>query len=619
MEKGELIMTKELETLNEETEKSKIVNASMYIDALKSSGYKSTYNAIAEIVDNSIDAEADDIFIIGEQKIAGNGEKKIVSFAFLDNGRGMDYETLKGCLTIGYTTNQERKGMGRFGVGLPQASVFVCNRVEVYSWQHGISHCKKVYLDVEEVKAKNLNEIAEPIEASIPDKYKQFIKWNGADRSFDFSEKGTLVIWTKCTTVDHKKWKTCVSHMSEDLGRKYRYFLANNSKRIRMIELTSLQEEIMYPNDPLYLMTPSQECVPDDVQTFIDGNYDSKKYNLSTGYTESLFEVYKTGDENSTKLTIQYEENDEVKTGTVEIKYSVVKRKYYSKATLKTEKKPGQLPFGKSTRLINNTGISIVRNGREIDFGPFGFFNNYNVPDYRWWGIEISFKSDLDSAFGISNNKQYVNLKPMTKAEMAEVSADEIKTVWHQLAEEIIPTIDELTKRNSAIRGEEMVEDSSELAEASDISNTVEEEIDEESVIDDEISDEIKVQQAEEQLVKEGNDNPSTIQIQKLIDSQVRVVPVFNKGRMDSFIDISYAAGTLSIILNANHAFYGRFVNKIFEKEETKVPFELFMIAVMRSIKKQWISNPDSMDALLYDINERITKYMMELVKRYDE
>lgn len=610
-------MLEELDTLTTENEKSKIVNASMYIDALKSSGYKSTYNAIAEIVDNSIDAEASDIFIIGEQKIAGNGEKKIVSFAFLDNGHGMDYATLKGCLTIGFTTNQERKGMGRFGVGLPQASVFVCNRVEVYSWQNGIDNCKKVYLDVDEVKKNNLNEIADPVNSSIPPEYKKFIKWNGADRSFDFSSNGTLVVWTKCTTIDHKKWTTCVRHMSEDLGRKYRYFLANGTKHITMIELTSSTEEVVYPNDPLYLMMPSQECVPDDVQVFIDGNYDSKKYDSSTGYTECLFELYKTSDNDTVELPIQYEENDEIKKGIVEIKYSVVKRKYYSKATLKTEKKPGQLPYGKSTRLINNTGISIVRNGREIDFGPFGFFNNYNVPDYRWWGIEISFKSDLDSAFGISNNKQYVNLKPMTKAEMAEVNHNELKTVWHQLADEIIPTIDKLTKRNSAIRGEEMVDDDLELAEASEISNVVEKEIEEEPIVNI-IPEDVKIQEAEEQLVKEGNENPSTVQIQKLIDSQVRVVSVYNKGKMDSFIDISHAAGTLSIILNANHVFYSKFVSGVFDKEETKVPFELFMIAVMRSIKKQYIANPDAMDTLLYDINERIAKYMMELVKRND-
>ena len=54
----------------------------------------------------------------------------------------------------------------------------------------------------------------------------------------------------------------------------------------------------------------------------------------------------------------------------------------------------------------------------------------------------------------------------------------------------------------------------------------------------------------------------------------------------------------------------------MFDKEDTKVPFELFMIAVMRSIKKQSVANPDAMDTLLYDINERITKYMLEYAKR---
>ena len=36
------------------SEGSRIVHAAAFVDALKSSGYKSTYNAISEIVDNSI-------------------------------------------------------------------------------------------------------------------------------------------------------------------------------------------------------------------------------------------------------------------------------------------------------------------------------------------------------------------------------------------------------------------------------------------------------------------------------------------------------------------------------------------------------------------------------------
>lgn len=608
----------EINEEREEAPKSQIVNAAMYIDALKSSGYKSTYNAIAEIVDNSIDAEADDILIIGEQRVAGNGEKKIVSFGFLDNGHGMDFETLKGCLTIGFTTNQERRGMGRFGVGLPQASIFVCDRVEVYSWQNGIGNCQMVHIDVDEVKAQNLNEIADPVSCEIPAEYKQFIQWHGEDHDFDFSEHGTLVIWTKCTTVDHKKWNTCVSHMSEDLGRKYRYFLAAGTKRIYMIEMVSLKEERMLPNDPLYLMTPSQECVPADLNLFRENNWDSKKYDSSSGYVESLFEPFKPNEQATgiVELPIEYEEGDEKKTGIATIKYSVVKKQYYSKTHLQTETKPGSLPFGKSPRLNNNVGISIVRNGREIDFGSFGFFNYYNVPDYRWWGIEISFHSDLDSAFGISNNKQYVNLKPMSKQEMAEVSADELKTVWHQLAVEILPTIEEMTKRNSAIRSEEMQSEDPAPAESSEIATQVDIQAGREEEESEPIPEEQQIEEAREQLENEGNEEPTDTQIQKLIDSGVRVTVVYNKSPRDTFVDYSFAAGTLSIILNAKHPFYDRLVKDIVDDENSKVPFELFLIAVMKSIKSLNLQYSDAMDSLMYGINARITDYIMELIKR---
>lgn len=598
---------------NFENEKSKIVNASMFIDALKNSGYKSTDNAIAEIVDNSIDADADDIFIIGEQKIAANGERRIVSFAFLDNGKGMDYATLKGCLTIGYTTNQERKGMGRFGVGLPQASIFVCDRVEVYSWQNGIKNCKRVHLDSDEVKERNLNEIAEPISINFPEKYEKYLRWNATDKTFDFTTHGTLVVWTKCTTVDYKKWNTCVNHMNADLGRKYRYFLADNNKRIHMLELISGSDEIMLPNDPLYLMTPSQECVPNDVQTFIDGNYEARKYNIASGYTESLFEIFNpnSDSEDAVSLSIEYEENDQIKSGQVKIKYSVIKEKYYSKTSLKTETKPGSLNFGKSCRLNENIGISIVRNGREIDFGPFGFFDLYNVPEYRWWGIEISFESDMDSAFGISNNKQSVNLKPMSKQEMSEVAEDELKTVWHQLAEEILDTINAMKHRNSEIRGKEMIVDNPKPSEASEISNKSDEE---EGLMQEEeyIPEEQKQEQAEEQLILEGNVDPTENQKKQLIDSKVRVVVVYNKTKRDSFIDYSFAAGTLSIILNAKHDFYDVLVKKLMEDENNKVPFELFVMAVMKSIKDLNLDYSDAMDRLMERINRRISSYIME-------
>ena len=601
-----------------EDSKSKIVNSALFIDALKSSGYKSTYNAIAEIVDNSIDANAKDIFILGEQKVTGNGEKRIVSFAFLDNGTGMNTKTLSNCLCIGYHEGNDKssKAMGRFGVGLPQASIFVCNRVEVYSWQNGIENCQKVFLDVDEIKKNDLNEIAPPVFASIPNKYSKFINWSSSEKTFDFSQHGTLVVWTKCTSVDHKKWNTCVNHMSEDLGRKYRYFLANGLKTISMIEVTSQEYQKVLANDPLYLMTPSQECMPEDIQKLIDNQYASMRYDEKSGFTESMFEIYKPY-ENAPDVVdkiIKYEHGDEIKEGHVLIKYSVVKEKYYSKESLKTDKKPGSLPFGKSPRLVNNIGISIVRNGREIDFGSFGFFDYYNVPDYRWWGIEISFNSDMDNAFGISNNKQYVNLKPLSKQEMAEVDKDEMKSVWHQLAMEIRSTISSMTTRNSKIREDSY--DNSILTpnEASIIAT----EADEKNNMDikrPELSQDVKIEEATEQLFAETEKQPTSQQIQQLIDAGVRVKSVYTKTPRDSFIDYSFAAGTLSIILNANHPFYEKFVKSVWDDDNQRTPFELFIIAVMKSIKYLDQDNPNVMSKLMSDINIRITNYIMEYKK----
>lgn len=104
-------------------------------DALRNTGYKSIESAISEIIDNSIEANAKDILVLVSESVDSiTGRKYVSEFAFLDNGNGMDLEKLGSCLGIGFTTRSGRKGMGRFGVGLPQSSLHVCPSVDVYSW-----------------------------------------------------------------------------------------------------------------------------------------------------------------------------------------------------------------------------------------------------------------------------------------------------------------------------------------------------------------------------------------------------------------------------------------------------------------------------------------------------
>ena len=150
-----------------------IVQIKQMGDALRSSGYKSIDSAVAEIIDNSIEANAKDVFVIMREHVDPvTGRKCIYEFAILDNGTGMDDDKLSSCLGIGYTTKADRRGMGRFGVGLPQASLYVTPNVEVYSWQKEIETSDlvcKVWLDIEKVKTGEQKEINDPDLCEIPD------------------------------------------------------------------------------------------------------------------------------------------------------------------------------------------------------------------------------------------------------------------------------------------------------------------------------------------------------------------------------------------------------------------------------------------------------------------
>lgn len=599
-----------------DNEKSRIVHASAYVDALKSSGYKSTYNAISEIVDNSIDAEANNVFIIGEQKQisvpGGRAEKRIVSFAFLDDGTGMDFDILKGCLSIGYSTNAiSRRGMGRFGVGLPQASVFVCDRVEVYSWQDGIDNCMMTYLDLDLIKEKDLNELEIPVKANIPEKYQKYLNWKKDGKRFDFNQHGTLVVWTKCTNVNHKKWPTCVSHMAEDLGRKYRYFINDKNVNIAMCELVSNSFEYLLPNDPLYLMDKSQECLKSNI---IDSNYISKQYNPSEGYTECMFEPFVSeGNETGIfDINIKFEDHSQIKEGTVTVKCSVVKAKYYSKNALKKETKPGNLSYGNTPKIKNNVGISIVRQGREIDFGSFGFFGIYNAPEQRWWGLELSFGPDLDEAFGISNNKQYVDLKPISDDDQAEYINETIQPVWMQLNREIVPTIKAMNDRNSKIREESQVVDSSSDL-GSDTGDTVNEA---EKAYGDgyepksDMSPEEEKVAAKQAITDEtGIEEPSEEQIDQFLKSNVRF-KLEQRDRTEKFITSKYVAKVLIITINTGHDFYKNFVRDVFEDSNNGTAFKLLVAAVIKTMKELDSTDSRLIDVMDKKINDRLFEYM---------
>ena len=113
-----------------ETELSfSIIDPGMTVKAMRDSGYKSTTHALAELIDNSIESHATAIEVFGvSRRDDRTGRFTLKELAVLDNGEGMDGDTLRGSLRYGHGTRQERRGIGRFGLGLPNSSMSQARR-----------------------------------------------------------------------------------------------------------------------------------------------------------------------------------------------------------------------------------------------------------------------------------------------------------------------------------------------------------------------------------------------------------------------------------------------------------------------------------------------------------
>lgn len=67
---------------------------------------------------------------------------------------------------------EDEKGMGKFGMGLPNSSVSQCRLTEVWSWTHP-NEILYTYLDIDKIKNKEIESIPTPIKKELPEHIKQ--------------------------------------------------------------------------------------------------------------------------------------------------------------------------------------------------------------------------------------------------------------------------------------------------------------------------------------------------------------------------------------------------------------------------------------------------------------
>ena len=578
-------------------------------DALRNTGYKNIESAVSEIIDNSVEANAKNVFVILREGIAASGRKIVTEIGFLDNGDGMSTNVLGSCLGIGASTRQARKGMGRFGVGLPQASLYACPEIEVYSWQNGIENAQKVYLDINKIKDGEQTEIEDPELTSIPEPYASYVNYQTMFDQYDFSKAGTLVIWKKCDRISPKTRGPLTERLEFSLGQKFRYFIHDGISKIKIIcdENPDVAVDVA-PNDPLFLMEDNCVLCKDGEPKKIF------KPGQESG-TETAFELYTAKGNGIGEINVPIKYIDKfgnVAESSVLVRFSIVKDKFYDETAFPKGTNPGNYAFGKHAAKME--GISVIRARREIDFRRFDFYNVINEPQHRWWGCEIIFDPELDEAFGVANNKQYVELK---KIDVSDLDPDEIDIdpIWNQLSETIIPTIKAMYAQNEETRNNTRTFEEAN-SPSTDIINTVENDpaiidIDDEEEDEIEVSPEVVAETGKEELEKIGYENPTDEQGTAFINNSVNFVYADNGERGPAF-DYKAVLKTTVITINTSHKFYTAFLSKIYTNAEVKTTFELFLASLIQSVRKTDSYQQVENDRLMTAWYNRLNSYISE-------
>ena len=357
--------------------------SSYTIRALRDSRYHNTAYAIAELIDNSVEAYAEQIELLCMEQLLTvklRRRPRISEIAVLDNGTGMDVKTLFEALKFGGgTRHHSNRGIGKYGMGLPTSSMSQCKRVDVWTWQDGLDSAWHSSIDADTIEAGDHNVPVPDQETPIPDTWRRA----GNDEIYEH-RTGTLVVWSKLDKIQWKTARAIIDNTSREIGRIHRIWIEAGIPIVRAVSFlenrpAERQETKFRANDPLYLMSPTSTPEPwDNKPMFREWPNPNKPYDTTVDGKEAI----------------------------IEVKYSIVKPE-----ALKTERvtqNPGDLPHGQDAR--HNIGVSVVREDREIVLERAFLREGGSAtnPQNRWWGCEVHFRRSCDELFGVDHNKQMV-------------------------------------------------------------------------------------------------------------------------------------------------------------------------------------------------------------------
>jgi len=217
-------------------------NLSNFIKSLRDVGY-SYEVAVADIIDNSITAEARNIriFTVAEPEII---------FAMLDDGIGMNEEELIEAMRLASKNPEDERGktdLGRFGLGLKTASFSQCRKLTVMSKKNKIISAKQWDLDF--ISTKNKWLLITPSSFEDLPLFNELIK----------QDTGTLVVWENLDRLTKKNYSDYVDKLRNHLSLVFHRFLDGTAKFYRL--RISINNNDIKPFNPFNTEHPATQCI----------------------------------------------------------------------------------------------------------------------------------------------------------------------------------------------------------------------------------------------------------------------------------------------------------------------------------------------------------------------
>ena len=372
-----------------------IFPASLALRALRSTSYKNTAYAVAELIDNSFDAQATEIGVVLLVEDDERGSPHTV--AVLDNGRGMAEETLRRSIQYGFSGQDSAldKPLGKFGVGLVAASFSQCSDLTVMSWQGSeVANGSVSSTGIRVVEGEEIdNDLPTPRHRSLPGwASAAFV---GMATPIADMKSGSLVVW-RGVEPSWKRAQTLADNLADLCGRIYRNFIGDRRLTISINVYSLSKGQVV-----------NTRVVPAVDPTFLTNWAERSLSEHGFSGDKTLFVPY-TGAAGDSGLNQAGEYEPELITvigrDGKDVGCFLLTASYRNPNVLDDARydDPGDAPYGHLAKRLQ--GVSILRSQREIDLDPSWLRLSRTVD--RWVSVSLDFDPDLDATFGITNDKQ---------------------------------------------------------------------------------------------------------------------------------------------------------------------------------------------------------------------